>query len=267
MRDIPDQRVHLEVSLIKLTHPQADDSTSALLERVERLERALAEGGGVGGGPAVQATPARTLEAPPAPPGGPAPTRAGASAAKHAKDTRRAPSPAEVGTKLRSPCRSRPAPGSAGPPAPGAESGPDLARRTLGAVRRQGGSGRGAPRVDTPGNALPAHRAVSRCPALRRAPTRVDCGRPGDTSRCHRHPALARRAGPGLGRRAARPAAQPGQGPVQGGKVPGRRGVDGDLRLAQRDAPFLLRRGSPRCRGRPGDALRDGGTDPTRGRR
>ena len=44
MRDIPDQRVHLEVALIKLTHPQADDSTSALLERVERLERAVAEG-------------------------------------------------------------------------------------------------------------------------------------------------------------------------------------------------------------------------------
>ena len=44
MRDIPDQRVHLEVALIKLTHPQADDSTIALLERVERLERAVAEG-------------------------------------------------------------------------------------------------------------------------------------------------------------------------------------------------------------------------------
>ena len=46
MRDIPDQRVHLEVALIKLTHPQADDSTVALLERVERLERALADGVG-----------------------------------------------------------------------------------------------------------------------------------------------------------------------------------------------------------------------------
>ncbi len=73
MRDIPDQRVHLEVSLIKLTHPQADDSTSALLERVERLERALAEGGG----PGVEVAPARTLEVPPAPRGGPSPTRAG----------------------------------------------------------------------------------------------------------------------------------------------------------------------------------------------
>ncbi|HUI04583.1 MAG TPA: DNA polymerase III subunit gamma/tau, partial [Acidimicrobiales bacterium] len=46
MRDVPDARVHLEVTLIKLTHPQADDSLTALLERVERLERAVAEGQG-----------------------------------------------------------------------------------------------------------------------------------------------------------------------------------------------------------------------------
>ncbi|HVA03603.1 MAG TPA: DNA polymerase III subunit gamma/tau [Acidimicrobiales bacterium] len=152
MRDIPDQRVHLEVSLIKLTHPQADDSTSALLERVERLERALAEGGGAGVGPAVPATPPRTLEVPPAPPGGPAPSRAGASAAKNAKDPGRASSPAEVGEGgAVAPVGA--ASGSGGPPATGAESGPDLARRTLGAVRRQSGSGRGIPRVDTAGNA------------------------------------------------------------------------------------------------------------------
>src|SRR5580658_7157890 len=80
MRDIPDQRVHLEVALIKLTHPQADDSTTALLERVERLERALAEGGGAGAGPATETFPARTFEVPPAPTGGPAPTRAGGAA-------------------------------------------------------------------------------------------------------------------------------------------------------------------------------------------
>src|SRR5580704_15390509 len=72
MRDIPDQRVHLEVALIKLTHPQADDSTVALLERVDRLERALAEGGGAPTGTMAP----RSLEVPGPPAGGPPPTRA-----------------------------------------------------------------------------------------------------------------------------------------------------------------------------------------------
>jgi DNA polymerase-3 subunit gamma/tau len=40
MREAPDPRVHLEVVLIRLSHPEADDSPAALLERIERLERA-----------------------------------------------------------------------------------------------------------------------------------------------------------------------------------------------------------------------------------
>ena len=44
MRDTPDPRVHLEATLIRLAHPEADDSASALLERVERLERAVGSG-------------------------------------------------------------------------------------------------------------------------------------------------------------------------------------------------------------------------------
>ena len=44
MRDTPDPRVHLEAALIRLAHPDADDSTTALLERIERLERALESG-------------------------------------------------------------------------------------------------------------------------------------------------------------------------------------------------------------------------------
>jgi DNA polymerase-3 subunit gamma/tau len=40
MRDAPDPRVNLEVALIRLTHPEADDSPGALLARVERLEAA-----------------------------------------------------------------------------------------------------------------------------------------------------------------------------------------------------------------------------------
>jgi DNA polymerase-3 subunit gamma/tau len=43
MRDSVDPRVTLEVTLIRLASPSADSSPGAILERVERLERALAE--------------------------------------------------------------------------------------------------------------------------------------------------------------------------------------------------------------------------------
>jgi DNA polymerase-3 subunit gamma/tau len=48
MREAPDPRVDLEVALVRLVHPEADDSIEALLARVERLEaapRAQAEPG------------------------------------------------------------------------------------------------------------------------------------------------------------------------------------------------------------------------------
>ena len=38
MRDAPDPRVNLEVALVRLAHPEADDSPGALLARIERLE-------------------------------------------------------------------------------------------------------------------------------------------------------------------------------------------------------------------------------------
>ena len=38
MRDAPDPRVNLEVALVRLAHPEADDSPEALLSRIERLE-------------------------------------------------------------------------------------------------------------------------------------------------------------------------------------------------------------------------------------
>jgi len=38
MRDAPDTRVNLEVTLVRLVHPEADDSPAALLARIERLE-------------------------------------------------------------------------------------------------------------------------------------------------------------------------------------------------------------------------------------
>ena len=45
MRDSVDPRVTLEVALIRLASPSADTSTAALLERIERLERAVGERG------------------------------------------------------------------------------------------------------------------------------------------------------------------------------------------------------------------------------
>ena len=38
MREAPDPRVDLEVALVRLAHPEADDSPDALLARIERLE-------------------------------------------------------------------------------------------------------------------------------------------------------------------------------------------------------------------------------------
>ncbi|MDA8034431.1 MAG: DNA polymerase III subunit gamma/tau, partial [Actinomycetota bacterium] len=39
MREAAEPRIALEVALVRLTHPEADDSPAALLERLERLER------------------------------------------------------------------------------------------------------------------------------------------------------------------------------------------------------------------------------------
>jgi len=39
MKNAPDQRSVLEVALVRVTHPELDDSPASLLERIERLER------------------------------------------------------------------------------------------------------------------------------------------------------------------------------------------------------------------------------------
>ena len=43
MRDALDARITLEVAIVRLTHPEADDDPAALLERIERLERRIQE--------------------------------------------------------------------------------------------------------------------------------------------------------------------------------------------------------------------------------
>jgi DNA polymerase-3 subunit gamma/tau len=117
MRDMPDTRVHLEVTLIKLTHPQVDGAVTALLERIERLERAVADGAGA---PSTVPTPPTTVAPPEPPAGAPPPARAAASPE----------GPVSASDE-----------GGAGE----AVGGPELARRTLGAVKRQAAGRRARP--------------------------------------------------------------------------------------------------------------------------
>ena len=48
MREAPDPRVLLEVALVRLCRPELDSSPAALLERIERLERAAGRAAGAG---------------------------------------------------------------------------------------------------------------------------------------------------------------------------------------------------------------------------
>ena len=76
MRDAPDPRVNLEVALVRLAHPEADDSSGALLARIERLEAA-----GRAGSPAPPSGPTPVAVDSPPPPV-PAPSPAPGAAAK-----------------------------------------------------------------------------------------------------------------------------------------------------------------------------------------
>jgi DNA polymerase-3 subunit gamma/tau len=71
MRDSVDPRVTLEVSLIRLSSPAAEVTPAALLERIERLERAVADKGseekGGSAGPPTSPPAARVVGAPPSP--------------------------------------------------------------------------------------------------------------------------------------------------------------------------------------------------------
>lgn len=103
MRDAPDPRVNLEVALVRLTHPEADDSPEALLVRIERLEagvRAVPSPGPAAGPASVERpapTPPPTAEAatPAAPPSSSGPVRT-VGAARRQSLTSPAPAPVEV---------------------------------------------------------------------------------------------------------------------------------------------------------------------------
>ena len=109
MREALDARVSLEVALVRLAHPEADESPEAMLVRIERLERRPTEVGGSGPATAPTAEPATTAPVSPVVPAPPAPTKP----------------EAVVGP----------------PPATGAPS----ARKTLGAVRREAAAPVAAP--------------------------------------------------------------------------------------------------------------------------
>jgi DNA polymerase-3 subunit gamma/tau len=58
MHQAPDQRICLEVALVRLTNPDADASTAALADRLDRLERVVARlTPGTGGAPAPSTAP------------------------------------------------------------------------------------------------------------------------------------------------------------------------------------------------------------------
>jgi DNA polymerase III subunit gamma/tau len=79
MRDAPDPRVNLEVALVRLAHPEADDSPEALLARIERLEAGVRTAGG--GTPSAPAVPVVTAPATPVPAPEPATPAAAATPA------------------------------------------------------------------------------------------------------------------------------------------------------------------------------------------
>ena len=113
MRDAPDPRVNLEVALVRLVHPEADDSPAALLTRIERLEASAVPGPGAA--PAAPAPPAT----------GPSSSTGAALAARAAAVPTGRPTPVdETGARDTAPDE----------PAPAAATGP---RPTLGAHRRR----------------------------------------------------------------------------------------------------------------------------------
>ena len=67
MRDAPDPRVNLDVALVRLAHPEADESPEALLVRIERLEATARTASSVPPVPAA-APPRPTSAAPSVPP-------------------------------------------------------------------------------------------------------------------------------------------------------------------------------------------------------
>jgi DNA polymerase-3 subunit gamma/tau len=120
MRDAPDPRAVLEVTLVRLARPELDDSTAALLDRVAHLEHALAGGAlgsarsapqGVPASPAPDGTAQAALE-----------ERPGLGALRRERASGRA-APGPTSAPAQGPT-SAPAQGPTSAPAPGPTSAP-----------------------------------------------------------------------------------------------------------------------------------------------
>ena len=236
MREAPDPRVNLEVALVRLAHPEVDVSPEALLARIERLER---------GAPVAR---------PAAPP---VASRPGPSAGLVGRRQPRHPEPAT-------------APPSAAARPDGPFDPRPVARKTLGAVRRQTGAsdkrgpaGASSPGGTEPGASSPA--AARRCRLRHAQPKRTPRRRPHRQRPSHRGSARGRldadagRIGGGVGRPRPRPAAAQGQGPVPSRPLRRRGGRQSPIRVAQRDPPHAVRGGPGRRGGRAVRVLRTAG--------
>lgn len=124
LRDAPDPRVHLEVALVRLAHPDADDSPASILARLERLERLEA---GRPEGP-LPAPASSSTSHPAEPPASPLPSAPGGP---HAGTVHT--SAATIRQALQHDRVDAPVEAAALPPTP-ATDGP---RKTLGALRRE----------------------------------------------------------------------------------------------------------------------------------
>lgn len=164
----PDPRIVLEVALVRLCRPEADHSLEAVVERLERLERRVAAGGGH---PGVTATPhlppggaggGTGASAPPATAGPEAGSPSPAASARAALARVQDP---PVGGKPREPVKkaaARPAappprPEGSGSASPGAPPGPPADGEPLppttappGPARPDGGPGPAAPAASPP---------------------------------------------------------------------------------------------------------------------
>ncbi|MFN0026880.1 MAG: DNA polymerase III subunit gamma/tau [Acidimicrobiales bacterium] len=152
MRQAPDARVALEVALIRLTRPELDTSMAALLERVARLEAALAGGTPMPMTPAAHPTPAADAgAAPPQARSDQDAVTAPAPSARSMPSTPSAPAPHDD-----QPVR-RPAAARQIPPGEVREGAAAAARRQLAA--RTGSSGPPSRAGSSPGGGGPAPQA------------------------------------------------------------------------------------------------------------
>jgi DNA polymerase-3 subunit gamma/tau len=129
MRDSADPRSTLEVALVRLAAPEVDDSRAALLERIERLERAVKQGGGSqptdapvsDGGPSAGLPSRASVGAAPPPP------RATGGLPRPALGAHRPPGSARPAPPPQAPGTAAPPPGLAPQPAPTAPPRPEAA--------------------------------------------------------------------------------------------------------------------------------------------